>query len=103
MERFPQLLFVQTAREDSHLVASAFCFLDQRHRQRHPPTATPACLLTLKPALPAVVFPALLRAFLTGANNVQHTAKHPQLLMDCRWLEAVFLNHPGSVLICTCA
>ena len=70
MERFPQLLFVLTAREDSHLVASAFCFLDQRHPQRHPPTATPACLLTLKPALPAVVFPALLQSSLAGANSV---------------------------------
>jgi hypothetical protein len=32
------------------------------------------------------------------ADSDQHTAKHPQLLMDCRWLEAVFLNHPGSGL-----
>ena len=39
-------------------------------RQRRPPTAAPACLLTPKPAALAVIFPALLQSFLTGANTI---------------------------------
>jgi hypothetical protein len=36
------------------------------------PTIRYSCLLTIKPALAAVVLPALLRSFLTGADSREY-------------------------------
>ena len=75
MERLPELLYIRTAQEDSRLV-DCLPLPGLYHRQRHAPTAAPACLLTLKPAFTAVVFPALLLSFLTGANRPDRERKY---------------------------
>jgi hypothetical protein len=69
MSDFPQLLLLTTVREGSHLVMPI-----PSHGPLSPPASpadgAPACLLTPKPAALAVVFPALLQSFLTGANTI---------------------------------
>src|SRR5215469_12877968 len=59
------LLCLRTVLGGCHLVAEN---LDLHLAAPVLPTIRYSCLLTIKPALTAVVFPALLRSFLTGAN-----------------------------------
>src|SRR5215469_17225460 len=60
------LLCLRTVLGGCHLVAEN---LDLHLTAPVLPTIRYSCLLTIKPALTAVVFPALLRSFLTGANT----------------------------------